>query len=55
MILRFTAGAVLATFLSSAAMARDYISIAGSSTALPFATIVAERLERNLNQKNTSC
>jgi phosphate transport system substrate-binding protein len=51
MILRFTAGAVLATFLSSAAMARDYISIAGSSTVLPFATIVAERLGRNVNQK----
>jgi phosphate transport system substrate-binding protein len=32
-------------------MARDYISIAGSSTVLPFATIVAERLGRNPNQK----
>jgi phosphate transport system substrate-binding protein len=32
-------------------MARDYISIAGSSTVLPFATIVAERLGRNVNQK----
>jgi phosphate transport system substrate-binding protein len=51
MIVQFTAGAVLAAFLSSAAMARDYISIAGSSTVLPFATIVAERLGRNVNQK----
>jgi phosphate transport system substrate-binding protein len=51
MILRFTAGAVLAASLSSAVMARDYISIAGSSTVLPFATIVAERLGRNVNQK----
>jgi phosphate transport system substrate-binding protein len=32
-------------------VARDYISIAGSSTVLPFATIVAERLGRNPNQK----
>jgi phosphate transport system substrate-binding protein len=51
MILRFTAGVVLAASLSSAVMARDYISIAGSSTVLPFATIVAERLGRNVNQK----
>jgi phosphate transport system substrate-binding protein len=42
---------VLAASLSSAVMARDYISIAGSSTVLPFATIVAERLGRNVNQK----
>ena len=33
------------------AFARDYISIAGSSTVLPFATIVAERLGRGFNQK----
>ena len=33
------------------AFARDYISIAGSSTVLPFATIVAERLGRTPNQK----
>ncbi|MDB2391160.1 substrate-binding domain-containing protein [Alphaproteobacteria bacterium] len=33
--------------LAGAAQARDYISIAGSSTVLPFATIVAERLGRN--------
>lgn len=39
--------------LSSAATAtaRDYVSIAGSSTVLPFATIVAERLGRNPQYK----
>ena len=43
-------GAMVA-LLSVSVQARDYISIAGSSTVLPFATIVAERLGRNLNQK----
>lgn len=38
-------------FTSINAQARDYISIAGSSTVLPFATIVAERLGRNPSQK----
>ena len=33
------------------AFAREYISIAGSSTVLPFATIVAEQLGRGFNQK----
>jgi len=33
--------------LSTAAHARDYISIAGSSTVLPFATIIAEKLGNN--------
>ena len=33
--------------LSGVAQARDYVSISGSSTVLPFATIVAERLGRN--------
>ena len=32
---------------SGIAFARDYISIAGSSTVLPFATIVAEQLGKN--------
>jgi phosphate transport system substrate-binding protein len=41
----------MAAVISSTAVARDYISIAGSSTVLPFATIVAERLGRNVNQK----
>jgi phosphate transport system substrate-binding protein len=39
--------ALLATAVSLGAVARDYVSIAGSSTVLPFATIVAERLGRN--------
>lgn len=39
--------AFLATAISVGAVARDYVSIAGSSTVLPFATIVAERLGRN--------
>lgn len=33
--------------MSFSVSARDYVSIAGSSTVLPFATIVAERLGRN--------
>jgi len=51
MIVRYTAIATITAVLSSTAVARDYISIAGSSTVLPFATIVAERLGRNPNQK----
>ena len=35
--------AVLTAGFSSSAMARDYISIVGSSTVYPFATVVAER------------
>lgn len=37
--------------VASTAQARDYISIAGSSTVLPFATIVAEELGKNPNHK----
>jgi len=43
--------AVVAVAFSVNASARDYISIAGSSTVLPFATIVAERLGRGYGQK----
>ena len=39
------------TILSTTATARDYISISGSSTVLPFATIVAERFGRGYKQK----
>jgi len=39
--------AVAASLVSSAAYAREYVSIAGSSTVLPFATIVAEQLGNN--------
>jgi phosphate transport system substrate-binding protein len=35
------------SLLSISVQARDYVSIAGSSTVLPFATIIAERLGRN--------
>ena len=51
MFARITTAAAIAAVISSTAVARDYISIAGSSTVLPFATIVAERLGRNVNQK----
>ena len=42
-----TAAATVAALMSTPAMARDNVSIAGSSTVLPFATIIAERLGRN--------
>ncbi|QGG79189.1 phosphate ABC transporter substrate-binding protein [Litorivicinus lipolyticus] len=42
MFVRLGLAAVVAASISSAAMARDYVSIAGSSTVLPFSTIVAE-------------
>lgn len=51
MFTRIITAAAMAAVISSTAVARDYISIAGSSTVLPFATIVAERLGRNVNQK----
>ena len=40
-------GAIALTGVTTAASARDYLSIAGSSTVLPFATIVAEQLGNN--------
>ena len=43
---QFIIGAA-AIAMSLTVSARDYVSIAGSSTVLPFATIVAERLGRN--------
>ena len=51
MFAHITTAAFIAVVLSGNAVARDYVSIAGSSTVLPFATIVAERLGRNVNQK----
>jgi len=42
-----TTAATLTALMSTPVMARDNVSIAGSSTVLPFATIVAERLGRN--------
>ncbi len=43
--------AAVAAMLSTFVSARDYISIAGSSTVLPFATMVAEALGNNPNFK----
>ena len=34
-------------FSTNISLARDYISIAGSSTVLPFATIIAEKFGKN--------
>ena len=48
--MRFTlalVGAVALAGVATTASARDYLSIAGSSTVLPFATIVAEQLGTN--------
>ena len=42
---------IIALFLTSTAQARDYLSIAGSSTVLPFATIIAEQMGNNPNFK----
>ena len=41
-----TAAAIVA--MSTAVIARDYVSIAGSSTVFPFATIVAEKVGQHL-------
>ena len=43
----FVSAIMAGMMLSCVAQARDYVSISGSSTVLPFATIVAERLGRN--------
>ena len=51
MKLKTTIAFIAASVITTTAIARDYISIAGSSTVLPFATIVAEQLGRKYNQK----
>ena len=43
--------AMAASIVSGSAYARDYVSIAGSSTVLPFATIVAEQVGTNPSYK----
>lgn len=43
--------ATIAVLMASTASARENISIAGSSTVLPFATIIAEELGKNPNFK----
>lgn len=40
-------GSLIAAMAGASAQARDYVSIAGSSTVLPFATIIAEQLGNN--------
>lgn len=45
--------AALATGISAAAMARDTVQIAGSSTVLPFASIVAEEFGNTFSQFST--
>lgn len=45
--------AALAAGVSTAAMARDTVQIAGSSTVLPFASIVAEEFGNTYSQFNT--
>ena len=38
-------------FMSQQAIAREQVSIAGSSTVLPFATVIAEQVGKNPNFK----
>ena len=38
-------------FMSQQAIAREQVSIAGSSTVLPFATVIAEQVGKNPNMK----
>ena len=47
MFSRITALIALALVVTSSVLARDYISIAGSSTVLPFSTIIAEQFGKN--------
>ena len=47
MFVRIIILAGLGNFFSSSVLARDYISMKGSSTVFPFATIVAEKLGKN--------
>ena len=45
-------GAMIAfALISGTALARDQLSLAGSSTVLPFATIIAEEMGKNPNFK----
>lgn len=49
MFVRLSVAAVAAASISTAAVARDYVSMTGSSTVFPFATIVAEAFGQNPN------
>ena len=44
-------GIIFSLLFSTAAQARDTLSLAGSSTVLPFARIIAEQLGKNPNFK----
>ncbi len=46
-IVKLLLTAALIVGITTAATARDYVSIAGSSTVLPFATIIAEQMGNN--------
>ena len=47
MLKKFFIISLAVIFSSNISLARDYISIAGSSTVLPFATIIAEKFGKN--------
>lgn len=51
MCFRISALATVLVVFSTSGIARDYLSIAGSSTVLPFATIIAEQLGKNPSLK----
>ena len=44
-------GVIFSLLFSTTAQARDSLSLAGSSTVLPFARIIAEQLGKNPNFK----
>lgn len=50
-MLKFIYSVAIALFFTTTVQARDYVSIAGSSTVLPFSTIIAEKFGRNVNFK----
>ena len=51
MFFRIYALATILVVFNTSSIARDYVSIAGSSTVLPFATIIAEQLGKNPSLK----
>ena len=54
MSFRTLLAAVVTLAMTAPAAARDYVSLAGSSTVFPFATIVAENLAKILPLKPQS-
>ena len=51
MFFRIYALATILVVFNTSSIARDYVSIAGSSTVLPFATMIAEQLGKNPSLK----